>query len=354
MVKWSDAPTTICYHPPHLLTGSFQLSKLACQNLLAAPAALEKFQQHTGLADFYWKATYYRPPNASRTLREALETAEGFIILLHGCNGSHRTWQDLPLRLVDRNRHLVCLNPDIYGFGRSPFLAKYPPLKYTTMPAAMAAVEYWLELIGLWPATQRRRKPFYLFVGHSMGGGMLFYKDETRWRNDLYGCYLISPSMFYRDRVRQLLYQLAGLATLIPYITPIKILATQAIIHCVMNGASRPVKWEHARLDTPFSTLAASLCGIGHSPKSPRTDWSQFKIVMGNRDIVVSPRKMLNFAEELGLKPHQVRVTLGDHYFFSCDETSPQSHWQGRRLVIDDLTRFGYDLSRHLETGIKQ
>jgi hypothetical protein len=95
--------------------------------------------------------------------------------------------------------------------------------------------------------------------------------------------------------------------------------------------------------------LGATLYGIGQSPPPPRTDWRQYKIVMGNRDVVVSPHQMLKFAEYLGFQSHQVRVMLGDHYFFSHDQSSASTHRHNRQMVLEDLLAFCQQLAHQAQ-----
>jgi len=349
MLSWSQFPLTITNNSPTVTTASFRLSHLARHHLLKSSTVFTHFQHQTGLADFFWEATYSQTPNRPQNLAQALQQAHGLIIFLHGCNGSHDTWQDLPQQLVACYPQLVCLNPDINGFGQSPFIADLPKSSHSGMVGAMAAIEQWLHLLNLWPMPQRLTKPFYLFVGHSMGGGMLFYKNQPEWQNDVYGCYLMSPSMFQRDLTRKIFYQIVGKATLTPHVTPIKQLVAYLMVWLAMNDASHPVKQIHATYDTTFGTLGATLYGIGKSPPSPRTDWRQYKIVMGNRDVVVNPRKTLKFAEQLGFQSNQVRVMLGDHYFFSHDESSTSIHRHNRQMVVEDLLAFCRQLAHQAQ-----
>ncbi|MDM8526780.1 alpha/beta hydrolase [Anaerolineales bacterium HSG24] len=345
VLEWSTTPTNRNRTSPDVTTETFHLSKLAQQRLLDN-TTFGRFQVQTGLADFYWEASYYHPPHRKTSLLDALVKTDGFVIFLHGWNGNHRIWEDLPTRLIQAYPNLVCLNLDIHGFGQSPFIKEKPPIHQATLQAAMTAVESWLELINLRPTPYRATKPFYMFVGHSMGGGIIFYKDQPQWQNETYGCYMMSPSMLYHEIIRRLLFQLVGWSILIPYVTPIKNMVAQLVIWFAMNEASRRVKWEHGQYEDPFDTLSATLLGVSQSPKPSRTDWSQFRLVLGNRDMLVNPKLMLNFVEKLGFTPDQIRMVIGDHYFLSYDETSPISHKYNREIVLADLVAFCQQLSK--------
>ncbi len=347
MLKWTNSTSASYSSPtiPNVYTKPFLLSNLA-QSL----PNFAKFQQETGLADFFWELSYYQ--EADKALSQIIEETDGFVIFMHGWDGTHRTWEDLPMRLVQQNPRVVCLNLDVNGFGQSPFISDPPKFEHCNLPGAMAAVEYWLNLIGLWPATYRKQKPFYLFVGHSMGGGIIFYKDEPNWRNEVYGCYAMSPGIFCNDIKRRIVYKLVGYGTLIPFVTPIKNFLARLVIWFAMREASQKDQQEHAEVfyATPFGTLANTIIAIGGSPKPPRTDWSQFRLALGNRDVLVSTRQTLTFVEQLGFLPHQIRVTMGDHYFFSFDETSPITHKYNRQAVLDDLNTFCQQLSANSQT----
>ncbi len=348
MLKWTESPTDNHRTSQNIITASFHFAKLAGQSLLASPTALAEFQQTTGLADFYWEVSYYQEPNTESPLAQVLAEVDGFVIFLHGWCGSHLIWEDLPIRLIEQYPRLVCLNLDISGFAQALYLDTSNKTEYARIDNMMASIEYWLGAIGLWPSTYRQQKPFYLFVGHSMGGGMLFYKNQPNWQNEIYGCYLMSPSMYYHDLKRSLFYRLVATAILIPYTGLIKILSSHGVVWVAMNEASQLVKREHTQnfKNSSLRTLKNTLDGIGKSPPPPRTDWSQFKVVLGNRDVLVSPKHMLNFVEQLGFKPDQIRVTMGDHYFFSYDETSPITHKHNRQTVLTDLITFCRQLQK--------
>ncbi len=355
MLRWTESPTFNCYTAPQVITEAFHFAKLANQGLLASPTALVEFQKATGLADFYWEITYRQEAQAKKSLSQILAEVDGLVIFLHGWCGSHYIWEDLPARLVTQYPRLVCLNPDISGFAQSPYAEDFPKIKHTRIDKMMAAVEYWLGALDLFPANALGfqnpngfRKPFYLFVGHSMGAGMLLYKNQINWQNERYGCYLMSPSMYHRDRLRKFVYRLVAMAMLIPYTKFIRILSSHLVVWLAMNESSQVVKREHTQnfKDSPLNAVSSTMNGIGNSPPSPRTDWSQFKLVMGHRDILVDPRKMLNFAEQLGFKPNQLRVTMGDHYFFSYDKNSPMAHKHNREAVLADLVAFCHELAK--------
>lgn len=327
--------------PSNVVTKPYHLTEIAQQNLSCSSEAFAQFQHRTGLADFFWEASYDEQLYGTQPLNEMFKHVEGVIIFLHGWDGSHRIWEDLPQRLVEQTPRLICLNPDINGFGQSPFINNRPQPKQATLPAAMSAVEQWLDLIGAGPTDGQADGPFHLFVGHSMGAGMMFYKDGSN-KTARYGCYVMAPGIFYRNILRYWAYKIVASATLIPGITPLKNLAARLVIRFAMNDASRVAKYEHEHTfyRSSFETLAHSLAGIAVSPKPIRTDWSQYQVTLGHNDVLARLPTTLTMLQRLGFTPDQIKVLVGDHYFFSYDETSPESHRYNREIVLNDLLKF--------------
>lgn len=322
----------------NVVTKPYHLAEIAQQGLSCPSESFTHFQHRTGLADFFWEASYDEQLYGNQPLNELFQHVEGVVIFLHGWDGSHRIWEDLPQRLVEQNPRLVCLNADINGFGQSPFIDDHPKPEQATLPAAMAAVEQWLDIIG---AGQRDSRPFHLFVGHSMGAGMMFYKDDSN-QTARYGCYVMAPGIFYRNILRYWAYKVVALATLIPGITPLKNLTARLVIRFAMNNASQVAKYEHEHTfyRSSFKTLAHSLAGIAASPEPTRTDWSQYRVVLGHTDILARLPTTIVMLQRLGFTPDQIKVLVGDHYFFSYDETSPESHRYNREIVLNDLLNF--------------
>lgn len=333
-------PTEAHAAQPNIIKETFQLSALAAANRLADPQALAKFRQHTGLADFYWQVLYDRSKGEHETLSQALNQAEGYVVFLHGWDGSHRIWEDLPLRLLLAQRKIVCLIPDVNGFGNSPFIAETPEDRLCCPTGMMAAIEQWLAIIGLWPAVGRTSRPYYLFVGHSMGGAAIFYKEEAGWRDEIYSMYALSPALLCNDALYQRFYKGLGLGISIPTFSFLKRKLAPRVIEFLGSGASNAVKDEHIRVfeSTSFGTLAQTIYAMGALAVKPeRTDWPRFQVALGNRDRLVNLNSMLDLLEILDIRAHQIRLALGDHYFFSHDYQSPHSHKHNREAVFQDL-----------------
>ena len=343
IIKQARISTALYYSLENIAIEPFYLSGQVKWELL------KEFQEQTGLADLHWEAIHFHFPRQERTISQALAEADGYVFFMHGWSGSHRIWEKLPLQLTAKHKQIVCFNLDVNGFGESPFLRDTPHERQCSPAALMAAVEYWLTAINLWPIRNRKRKPFYLFVGHSMGGAATFFKDVTGWEDEAYGFYALAPALLCNDAQRQVFFKTLGLSIGFPSFTTVKDALAPHIIDVLGTGASSDVKNEHLRTynQTPFGTLAQTLYVLGTTGGPPkRTDWSRYKVALGDKDRVVGTDQMLNLLKELDFPPDQIRVTHGDHYFFSYDSESPPDHKTNRQVILDDLLSFCRQLSK--------
>jgi pimeloyl-ACP methyl ester carboxylesterase len=356
MVKETRIATAIHYTHQNIGVEAHQFSILAQQGQWLTPAQLDQLRQQTGLADLYWRTLYYKFPDRNKTLEQALAEAEGYVFFLHGWDGTHRIWEDLPLRLTATHQRLVCFNFDVNGFGLSPFSSDTPPAEHCTPAALMAAIELWLAGMKLWPTPRRIRPPFYLFVGHSMGGAALFYKSEIGWRNQAYGLYALAPALFCNDIQQQTFFKTVGLGLGLPSFAALKTALAPHIMEILAAGASPVVKNEHVRVfvRTPFGTLAQTLYVLGDNPARPqRSDWPRFRVALGQKDRLIRVENMLQLLDEFGLQTGQIRVTPGDHYFFSYGNDSPPAHKESREALLDDLLTFCRQLAEEAQASHK-
>jgi len=325
------------HHHPHVKQAEFTLStsQLTAQ-------AIKQFQTKTGLADLYWQVLYDISDSHQQTVEQSIQQAKGYVFFLHGWDGSHLIWEDLPLRLILSLKEIVCFIPDVNGFGRTPFIEDTPDEVHCCPTGMMIAIEEWLSLIGLQPNADKQDNPFYLFVGHSMGGAALFYKQEQGWQNQSYSLYTLAPALLCNDVQYQRFYKTLGLGIGIPSFSFLKKQLAPRVIEILGGGASQAVKDEHVRIfsTTPFGTLAKTIYAMGALATKPqRTDWSRFQIALGNKDRLVALNSMLDLLEEFDIKADQLRVMFGDHYFFSHDQQSPHSHRHNREVILQDLIK---------------
>jgi pimeloyl-ACP methyl ester carboxylesterase len=356
MVKETRIATAIHYTHQNIGVEGYQFSTLAHQNKGLTLDQLQDLHLQTGLTDLYWRALYYKFPNRDKTLAQALVEAEGYVFFLHGWDGTHRIWEDLPLRLTGAHQRLVCFNFDVNGFGLSPFINDTPTADQCAPAALMAAIEFWLATMKLWPIPRRTHPPFYLFVGHSMGAAALFYKSELGWRNHAYGLYPLAPALFCNDSQQQAFFKTVGLGIGLPSFAALKTALAPHIMEILAAGASPIVKNEHVRVfaRTPFGTLAQTLYVLGDNPVRPqRSDWPRFRVALGQKDRLVRVENMLQLLDEFGLQSEQIRITPGDHYFFSYGDDSPPAHKENREALLDDLLAFCRQLADEAQAGHK-
>ncbi len=320
----------------------YSLNRLAEAGLLN-PQKVRQFLQATGLADFSWQATW--SARGGRDAGEALARAEGCVVLIHGWDGSHTIWEDLPARICLDNPRLFVLAPDVNGFGGSPFVEELPPPQACDPAALMRAVEGWVELLGLRSdARAQRRYRVITFVGHSMGGAAIFYLDEDRWRPHEVARLALAPALLLNDLLRKQFYKALGVGIWAGATTStldwLKDRLAPPLIEALIGDASQAVKNEHLRVfrNTPRGVLAQTFYAMGAVPHAVRQRRrSHFQVVLAHRDRLVGVGPMLQLLEELGFTSQDIRVMLGDHYFFSSGLRSRRLHSLNRDLVIRQI-----------------
>jgi len=82
---------------------------------------------------------------------------------MHGWDGSHAIWEQIPALVCVADPRLVALAADVNGFGGSSFPDELPTLAVCSPAANMAAVERWIELLGL---RSSRWRHFNVVLGH--------------------------------------------------------------------------------------------------------------------------------------------------------------------------------------------
>ena len=342
-IGWAGAPR-------RLLRGTVRGVRRATYNLnslvearLIGPRKARQFREKTGLTDFAWEATW--STRAGRRPREALARAEGCVVLIHGWDGSHAIWEDLPARICLSHPRLFVLAPDVNGFGGSPFAEELPPLETCDPAALMRAVAAWVELTGLRSSPRAwRRYRVVTFVGHSMGGAAIFYLDEDRWRPHEVARLALAPALLLNDRLRKEFYKALGVGIWAGAVTNtldwLKDRLASPLIEALIGDASQAVKDEHLRIfkNTSRGVLAQTFYAMGATPRPiRRRRWRHFQVVLGHRDRLVGVGPMLQLLEELGFTSEDVRVMFGDHYFFSPGLRSRRLHGLNRQLIVRQI-----------------
>lgn len=338
---------------------TYSLRDLVRRDLLDR-RAVAAFSDDTHLADFAWRLIWAHECGRPEIESIAAQLCEawGVLVFLHGWDGSGDIWEGLPALAVLQNPGLLALVPDINGFGGSPFRDERPPFEKCHPPAAMAAVEHWLRVIGLHPdspsASGLPPRPI-IFVGHSMGGAALFFLDDTRWRPGEVGRIAAAPALLLNDRQRQTFYralgtgiQLSGLNEVVDRLT--ENLIAPRIIDALAGWGSPAVREEHRRIykHTPESVIARTFTAMGLLDVEPSAQtWADFLVYLAHKDRLVGLQPMLELLEDLHFSPAQIRVALGDHYFFSLGSRAAL-HAKNRALLLDDIGTMARSLRARL------
>jgi pimeloyl-ACP methyl ester carboxylesterase len=343
---WLKEPSATRQESPRWVMSQLHSLTHAAKNDLISPDLLPRFQSATGLADFTWRVYYHRRPTGRmQPAPDLLSKAQGYVIFMHGWDGSHAVWEDLPAQVCQANPHLVCLALDVNGFGGSPFIeANMPALESCGPRADMQAVELWLDLIRLHrPGRQRQ---VFTFVGHSMSGAALFHKATQGWEDDRYSLLPLAPAMLHKDTVRQGLYRTLGVGIGAGWqyevLDRFKQLLVLQSMELLAAGASRAVKKEHDRVfrDTPKGTIAQTFFALGLAEETPPTrPWDNVFVMLAHRDRLVALGPTLDLLEEMGLSSRGIQVVLGDHYFFSVSQRSRRLHGFNRAELLRHILR---------------
>jgi len=303
------------------------------------------FRDQTGLADFAWRVFWPKAAVGRGRYAEAMARARGFVVFMHGWDGSHAIWEQIPALVCAADSRLVALAADLNGFGGSPFANELPAIEACDPAANMAAVEHWIELLGLRSSPRAtRRLRIVTLVGHSMSGAALVYLDESRWRRHEVARLAVAPALLINDALRKSFYKALGVTIWAgstgDVLGWLKARLAPSAIKMLIGAASQAVKAEHVRIfnTSPKGVLAQTFFAMGAIPRpvKPRR-WSHFHIVLGHRDRLVGVKPMLDLLEELGFTSDQLRVVLGDHYLFSVSNQSRRLHLRNRGAVVEDI-----------------
>jgi pimeloyl-ACP methyl ester carboxylesterase len=346
---WVTGYGTFRHEPTEgVVSASYALNDLVQAGLIG-PRRSARFRDHTGLADFAWRVFWAKAAAKRGRYAEAMSRARGFVIFMHGWDGSHAIWEQIPARVCAANPRLVALAADVNGFSGSPFADELPTIGACDPAANMAAIERWIELLKL-RSSQRatRRQRVITLVGHSMSGASLFYLDESRWRQHEVGRLAVAPALLINDSLRQQFYKALGVGiwagSTANTLGWLKSWLAPSIVGMFIGAASQAVKDEHVRMfeGTPKGVLAQTFFAMGSVPRQVRPRrWRHFRVVLGHNDLLVGVKPMLDLLEELGFTSAQVRVVLGDHYLFSVSNQSRRLHSRNREIVVEEI------LARH-------
>ena len=343
---WLKAPVTQRQEPVDWVVSQFHSLKHMAEAGYITARAFERFQEGTGLANFGWRVYYHRRPHGRvLPVTDLIPKAQGYVVFIHGWDGSHAVWEQLPASICQANPRLVCLAPDVNGFGLSPFIeAEQPDLELCGPRATMRAVEKWLSLLKLHrPGRQRQ---VFTFVGHSMGGAALFHKSKRGWAEDRYSLLALAPAMLHKDTIRQALYKTLGvgigLGQQYNFLDQFKERLAQPLIQLLAANASQAVKQEHVRIfqQTAKGTSAQTFFALGLAEETPPPrSWDNVFVMLGHKDRLVAVKPTLDYMETLGLNSCNIQVVMGDHYFFSIGRQAQRLHTYNRSELLRHILR---------------
>lgn len=343
---WLDGPIATRQETPRWVKSQLHSLSHAAAGGSISTQALSDFQQATGLADFAWRVYYHRRPDGrALSVTDVMTKAQGYVISMHGWDGSHAVWEDLFAQVCEANPRLVCFALDVNGFGGSPFVeAENPPLELCGPRGDMRAVEQWLDLLKLHRSGSQRQ--VFTFVGHSMSGAALFHKSSQGWEENRYNLLALAPAMLHKDTVKKAFYQTLGLGIGVglqyDFLDRFKNRLAAPIMEILAANASQAVKKEHARIfqRTPKGTIAQTFFALGLAEETPPPrDWNNMYVMVAHKDRLVALSPTLDLLESMGLTGQNIQVMLGDHYFFSVSQQSRKFHAFNRAELLRHILR---------------
>ncbi len=324
-------------------TATYNLRRLVNAGLIP-PLDGNGFLLDSGLSDMAWEVTWREDyPTSDDALAERFADADGYVIFVHGWTGTHSIWELLPALVAQGNRRLICISVDHNGFGESQFV-RDPHLDECNPPAAMRAIQRWVDVLKLRRQPGDSRQKVINFVGHSMGGATLFYSNPLGWRYGEETRYALAPALLLEDEIKQTFYTSMGiglgLVNRIPAFELIYRAVKPYILSILCTGATDNVKELH-RIQTdviPRGTTGATILAMGalRDWEIPR-NFELFRVMLGHRDPLVGLTPMLDLLCKLEFPAANIRVIAGTHYMFSVGADHAYQHAQARELVAVDI-----------------
>ncbi len=343
---------------PNTQEAAYSLRHLAELGLLPQ-SAVNSMLVDSGLYDYHWHMVWAdESPTPDEALEQRIGEADGYVIFLHGWLGSHAIWEDLPGILLTKNNRLVCLVADHNGFGGTAFSGDMPIFDLCSPVGAMRATEGWLALLGLRRQLGDPKPKTINFVGHSMGGAMLFFAREEAWRVGEMTRLALAPALLLHDEAHRAFYTTLGLGIgLVGRIKALELvenLVKPSVVETLAGGATQSVKDEHARIyeATPRSITARTFAAMGVIQKHPEPHrWELMKVILGHQDVLVGLIPAIDLLQELDFEVTQMRVVMGTHYFFSVGNESKKWHRQNLAIVLEDILHLHEHALRRQRNG---
>lgn len=324
----------------------------------------ERFLRESGLTDFFWTITF---PDDSALPDEALiarlTNVQGYVVFVHGWTGNHAIWEELPANVCLANRELVCVSVDHNGFGGSAFEYVTPELEACNPPAAMRSLQKWIDLMKFRRQAGMERLRVINFVGHSMGGAMLFYLDLMQWRYGEVTRTALAPALLLEDENLRLFYTTLGLGIGIlqrlPVLEIVERFIKPAMLNTLVMGASQKVKDLHSHQygDTARGVTGATFMAMGRlNNYEIARDFRLMRVMLGHRDPLVGLVEMMDLLMKLEFPASHLHVVPGTHYMFSVGTEHPlnaMQHAQNREMVVHDVLDIHAQALQMQQTGYR-
>jgi len=348
---------------PNTYTATYHMTDLI-KNGYINPAEGMAMLDESGLTEFKWQVTWPEDyPTSDEDLADRISNVQGYAVFIHGWTGNHRIWEELPGMVCMANRRMVSIAIDHNGFGDSIFDSYTPELMLCNPPAAMRALERWLEVIKL------RRQPgdthlkVVNLVGHSMGGAMLFYANPLHWREGELTRYALAPALLLEAEQDRRFFTTLGVGISIlqrvKFLEFVERFVKPSMLRNLCLGASDRVKEIHSLQynETPRGITGATFMAMGLLKDFEiARNWEFFRVMLGHRDPLVDLTDMLDLLCKLEFPASHTRVVAGTHYMFSIGSESSYNafqHVQARDLVVEDVLMLHENALKLQRTGRK-
>ncbi|MGJ3238582.1 MAG: alpha/beta fold hydrolase [Anaerolineae bacterium] len=328
-------------------TTEYKLSYLMRKGYIDRQEA-QQFLDESGLADFHWELTWpedFEMPD--EMLVDRIANVQGYVVWVHGWTGNLHIWEDLPARVVNKNRRLVSIAIDHNGFGESVFVDNTPDSDTCNPPAAMRTLKRFIDLIKI------RRQPGQVgnkvinLVGHSMGGATLFYLNPMQWNYGEVTRCAIAPALLLEDESQRAFYQTLGLGIgivqRIPVLEVVERFIKPGVLRTLASGASEEVKHIHdiQYNETPRGITGATFMALGRLKDTEIAhDFDLMQVMLGHKDPLVGLVPMIDLLGNLEFPAANIHVVPGTHYMFSVGKESPTNayhHAQAREILVQDI-----------------
>jgi hypothetical protein len=332
---------------PNTYTATYHLTQLMADGYID-PVDGQAMLDESGLREFCWQVTWpedYETPDEDMVNR--VHNVQGYVVFVHGWTGNHTIWEELPGMVALANRRMVSLAVDHNGFGDTRFSNVMPELETCNPPAAMRTLERWVTLIKLRRQPGDPNRKVLNFVGHSMGGAMLFYLNPIFWNDGEVTRCAVAPALLLEDEQYRRFYTTLGIGIgILQRVGPLKVVERfirPAMVETICAGASNRVKEIHSRQynETARGVTGATFMAMGTlSNWEIARNWEFFRVTLAHRDRLVGLTGMIDLLSKMEFPVANVRVVPGSHYPFSIGSEDPQNaflHAQNRDLVVQDV-----------------